>query len=132
MTVRFRAYTSEDMLKVRQFLSHVYSNLGRPNSWLIARFEFEIFFLQKNAGWLPEWEQNIALWEEEDGNLVAVACKDGDFYFQLDTEQPQESLLMEMFEFIEERSRYVNSRLLQTGCSGLYATAGKDGAKSRI
>ncbi|MEK5029554.1 GNAT family N-acetyltransferase [Paenibacillus sp. FSL M7-1046] len=105
MTARFRAYTPEDMLKVRQFISHVYSKLGRPNSWLIARFEFEIFFLQKSAGWLPEWEQNIGLWEEEDGKLVAVACKDGDFYFQLDTEQPQESLLMEMFEFIEEKSR---------------------------
>lgn len=43
MTVRFKAYTPEDMLKVRQFISHVYSKLGRPNSWLIARFEFEIF-----------------------------------------------------------------------------------------
>lgn len=53
MTVRFRAYTPEDMLKVRQFLSHVYSKLGRPNSWLIARFEFEIFSCKRMPDGFP-------------------------------------------------------------------------------
>lgn len=104
MTITFRAYAPEDLLKVRQFLSRAYSKLGRPNSWLIARFEFEVFFLQKKAGWLPAWEQNIGLWAEDNGELAAVVCKDGDFYFQLDTEQPQERLLSEMFEFIEDKS----------------------------
>lgn len=104
MTVQFRAYTSEDMMKVRQFLSQVYGKHGRANSWMIDRFEFLVFFLNKHAGGLPEWEQNIGLWEDEDGRLVGVVCKDGDFYFQLDTEQPGESLLNEMFAFIEAKS----------------------------
>ncbi|WP_019911958.1 GNAT family N-acetyltransferase [Paenibacillus sp. HW567] len=40
----------------------------------------------------------------DNGELAAVVCRDGDFYFQLDTDDPQEELLREMFEFIEERS----------------------------
>lgn len=104
MKPRYRPYTPDDMMKVSRFLSHAYSKLKRPNSWLIGRWEFEIFFFQKRAGVLPQWERNIGLWEYENGELAAIACKDGDFYFQLDTEDPEEDLLMEMFEFIESLS----------------------------
>lgn len=92
-------------MKVRQFLSRAYSELKRPNSWLIARWEFEIFFFQLRAGSLHEWEQNIGLWENEQGALAAVVCKDGDFYFQLDTYSPPDSLTGEMFGYIEDRTR---------------------------
>ncbi|WP_379153973.1 GNAT family N-acetyltransferase [Paenibacillus sp. sgz5001063] len=104
MAIHYRDYTSDDMTKVTQFLSQAHSKLNRPSSWTIARFEFEIFFYQLRAGGLPEWEQNIRLWEYSNGELAAVVCRDGDFYFQLDSENPQEELLREMFGFIEERS----------------------------
>ncbi|OKP98294.1 GNAT family N-acetyltransferase [Paenibacillus sp. P46E] len=104
MGTRYRDYTSDDMMKVSRFLSHAHSQLNRPSSWTIARFEFEIFFYQLRAGLLPEWEQNIGLWERDNGELAAVVCRDGDFYFQLDTDHPQEELLCEMLEFIEAKS----------------------------
>ncbi|MCE3200145.1 GNAT family N-acetyltransferase [Paenibacillus sonchi] len=104
MGTQYRAYTHNDLMKVSRFLSHVHSRLNRPNSWTIARFQFEIFFYQLRAGLLPGWEQNIGLWEHDNGELAAVVCRDGDFYFQLDTDQPEEELLREMFEFIEKKS----------------------------
>ncbi|OKP83201.1 hypothetical protein A3842_09380 [Paenibacillus sp. P3E] len=104
MGTRYRDYTSDDMMKVSRFLSHAHSKLNRPSSWTIARFEFEIFFYKWRAGLLPEWEQNIGLWERDNGELAAVVCRDGDFYFQLDTDHPQEDLLCEMLEFIEAKS----------------------------
>lgn len=104
MGTRYRDYTSDDMMKVSRFLSHAHTQLNRPSSWTIARFEFEIFFYQLRAGLLPEWEQNIGLWERDNGELAAVVCRDGDFYFQLDTDHPQEELLCEMLEFIEAKS----------------------------
>lgn len=61
----YRPYTPQDMMKVREYISRVYSRLKRPNSWSIARWEFEIFFIQKRAGMLPGWEQHIGLWEDE-------------------------------------------------------------------
>ncbi|MNC13650.1 Acetyltransferase (GNAT) family protein [compost metagenome] len=104
MGTHYRDYISDDMMKVSRFLSRAHSRLNRPSSWTIARFQFEIFFYQLRAGLLPEWEQNIGLWEHDNGELAAVVCRDGDFYFQLDTEHPQEGLLREMFEFIEKKS----------------------------
>ncbi|WP_150267010.1 GNAT family N-acetyltransferase [Paenibacillus tepidiphilus] len=101
MTIRCRAYTSQDLLQVRDYISYSYSKLNRPGSWLIARFEFEIFFYQLRAGLLPGWERNIGIWEEDDGQIAAMVLRDGDFYFQLHTEDPEESLLQEMFQFIE-------------------------------
>jgi predicted N-acetyltransferase YhbS len=92
------------MMKVREFISRTYTMLKRPNSWTVARWEFEIFFYQMNAGTLPEWERNIGLWEYGNGELAAVVCRDGDYYFQLDTLDPQEELLREMFGFIEKSS----------------------------
>lgn len=104
MNYHYRAYERTDMLKVRQFLSDAYGRLKRPNSWLIARWEFEIFFFQLRAGTLQDWERNIGLWEDETGRLTAVASKDGDFYFQLDSENPPDSLTGEMFDYIEGKS----------------------------
>jgi predicted N-acetyltransferase YhbS len=100
----YRAYTPQDMMKVREYISRVYSRLKRLNSWSIARWEFEIFFIHKRAGMLRGWEQHIGLWEDEAGELAAVVCRDGDYYFQLDTLEPQEELLSEMFGFIEKSS----------------------------
>lgn len=104
MNYHYRAYERTDMLKVRQFLSDAYGRFKRPNSWLIARWEFEIFFFQLKAGTLQDWERNIGLWEDETGRLAAVASKDGDFYFQLDSEDPPDSLTGEMFDYIEGKS----------------------------
>ncbi|MBY0008881.1 GNAT family N-acetyltransferase [Paenibacillus typhae] len=104
MNYHYRAYERTDMLKVRQFLSEAYGRFKRPNSWLIARWEFEIFFFQLRAGTLQDWERNIGLWEDETGRLAAVASKDGDFYFQLDSENPPDSLTGEMFDYIEGKS----------------------------
>ncbi|WP_342565410.1 GNAT family N-acetyltransferase [Paenibacillus sp. FSL R7-0345] len=104
MNYHYRAYERTDMLKVRQFLSDAYSRFKRPNSWLIARWEFEIFFFQLRADTLHEWERNIGLWEDESGRLAAVVSKDGDFYFQLDSDHPPDSLTGEMFEYIEKRT----------------------------
>lgn len=104
MNYHYRAYERSDMLKVRQFLSDAYGRFKRPNSWLIARFEFEIFFFQLRAGTLQDWERNIGLWEDETGRLAAMASKDGDFYFQLDSEDPPDSLTGEMFDYIEGKS----------------------------
>lgn len=98
-------------MKVREFLSYAYARLKRPNSWTIARFEFEIFFYQKRAGSLPDWESQIGLWENEQGELAAVVCKDGDFYFQLDTEDPQEELVRAMFRFVEKKSVQGSAKL---------------------
>ncbi|MEK5451087.1 GNAT family N-acetyltransferase [Paenibacillus sp. FSL R7-0331] len=104
MDYHYRAYERTDMLKVRQFLSDAYGRMKRPNSWLIARWEFEVFFFQLRAGTLQDWERNIGLWEDETGRLAAVASKDGDFYFQLDSNDPPDSLTGEMFDFIEGRT----------------------------
>ncbi|ASA20432.1 GNAT family N-acetyltransferase [Paenibacillus donghaensis] len=104
MKTHYRDYNPEDMIKVRNFLSSSYAKLKRPSNWLIGRFEFEVFFMNKRAGWLPGWEQNIGLWEDEHGELAAVAGRDGDYYFLLDSEEPPAELLREIFAFMEKKS----------------------------
>ncbi|MDT3426412.1 GNAT superfamily N-acetyltransferase [Paenibacillus forsythiae] len=101
MNLKYRGYRREDMMKVRRFLMDSYSRLKRPNSWLIDRWEFEIFFGEARNGRLEEWERQVGLWEDESGQLAGVACLDGDMYFQLDTLHPHESLVAEMLDYYE-------------------------------
>ncbi|MFP7289121.1 GNAT family N-acetyltransferase [Shouchella clausii] len=101
MGVRFKPYTPDDLVRVRDFLSGIYTALGRPNCWLIDRWEFVIYFQETQNGTLKRWEQCVGLWEREDGGLAGVACRDGDMYFQFDTLEPAGRMVDEMLGFAE-------------------------------
>ncbi len=115
MKFNFRPYRSEDLLKVRAFLIQSYSKLKYPNTWLIDRWEFIIYFQETRNGKLNQWERNVGLWEYENGALAAVVCTDDGVYFQCEEKNPPESLLDEMFAFAERRSGEENM-----GCIELY------------
>lgn len=105
MEFRYRPYRHEDMEKVRRFISQAYSRIGKPNAWLTARWEFEIFFMRSREGTLSEWGRHIGLWENESGELAGIALRDGDYYMQFDSLSPPESLIEDLFEFMERQSR---------------------------
>lgn len=113
MKFNFRPYCSEDLLKVREFLIQSYSKLKCPNTWLIDRWEFVIYFQETRTGRLDQWERSVGLWEYENGELAAVVCMDDGFYFQCEEKNPPESLLDEMFAFAERRSGEENMGYIQ-------------------
>ncbi|MEK5252873.1 GNAT family N-acetyltransferase [Paenibacillus sp. FSL F4-0125] len=113
MKFNFRPYRSEDLLKVRDFLIHSYSKLKGPNTWLIDRWEFVIYFQETQGGTLNQWERNVGLWEYDDGELAAVVCMDDGFYFQCAEKNPPESLLDDMFSFAEQRVGDENEGFVQ-------------------
>lgn len=108
MNINFRSYRSEDLLKVRHFLIQSYSKLKTPNTWLIDRWEFVVFFQETRSGTLEQWEQKVGLWEYENGELAAVVCRDDGFYFQCAEMNPPEKLLEEMFAFAEQKAEEEN------------------------
>lgn len=103
MKAVFRPYTVADFLKVRDFLIHTQSKLGRPNSWAIDRWEFLEFFQEAGHGSSKQrWQDRIGLWEYRNGDLAAVACDDGNVFFLLDTFEPCDELMNELFQYAEE------------------------------
>lgn len=103
MKATFRAYTEADFLKVRDFLVGTYSKLGRPNSWTIDRWEFLEFFQEVGRGNSEQrWQDRIGLWEYRNGDLAAVACDDGNAFFFLDSFEPCDELMNELFQYAEE------------------------------
>lgn len=103
MKTNFRPYVANDFLKVRDFLIQTYSKLGQSNSWAIDRWEFLEFFQEARNNTLKRrWQDRIGLWEYSNGDLAAVACDDGDVYFLLDTFEPSDELIDELFQYAEE------------------------------
>lgn len=104
MAFRYRPYRYEDMEAVRRFISQAYTRTGRPNAWLTARWDFEIFFMRSREGTLAEWGRQIGLWENESGELVGIALRDGDYYMQFDSLSPPDVLIEDLFDFMERQS----------------------------
>ncbi len=101
MNLRLRKYEPDDLVKVRDFIVRTQSLLRQPNSWGIDRWEFVPFCQETKNGTLEQWLNRIGIWEHENGEIVAVACDDGDAYFLLDTWEPGDTLMQEMFEYAE-------------------------------
>lgn len=59
MNINFRSYRSEDLLKVRHFLIQSYSKLKTPNTWLIDRWEFVVFFRRREV---ERWSNGNKKW----------------------------------------------------------------------
>lgn len=103
MTISLRKYEPNDLYKVRDFIIRTQSLLGHPNNWGIDRWEFVPFFQETRNGTLEQWQSRIGIWEDENGDIAAVACDDGDVYFLLDSLEPGEQLVQELFEYAEEK-----------------------------
>lgn len=126
MTIRLRKYEFDDLYKVRDFIIRTQSLLGCPNNWGIDRWEFVPFFQETRNGTLEQWQSRIGIWEDENGDITAVACDDGDVYFLLDTLEPDEQLVQELFEYAEEKLLIFEPGQLHTR-NALAITAGMKG-----
>lgn len=128
MKPRLRKYEPGDIMKVRNFIIRTHSLLGQPNSWGIDRWEFVPFCQEKKNGTLEQWLSRIGIWERENGEIAAVACDDGDAYFLLDTWEPGDALMHEMFEYAESHLLFSEPGRRITR-NALAITAGMKGMK---
>jgi ribosomal protein S18 acetylase RimI-like enzyme len=92
MTITYRRYNSaSDYMRVRQFLIDTFALHGRPDNWLIDRWNFCRHVVIPHHSYynvsyfgvstrpvhhfrdeLPLWERSIGVWENEQGDIVAV------------------------------------------------------------
>ena len=104
MRYQFRNYKESDFLLIRDFISNTYFKLKKPNSWLIDRWEFCYYYLEKrNEKIFKEWLCNIGIWKNKKGSIEAIVVTDGDIYFILDTTEPSNDLINELFDYTEKR-----------------------------
>jgi predicted N-acetyltransferase YhbS len=92
MTIKRRGYRGDqDFMRIRSFLIHTFALYQRPFNWLIDRWNFcryhviplhthynvQYFGVPVGAASphrdeLPVWEESIAIWETETGEIVGV------------------------------------------------------------
>ena len=108
MSFMFRNYKhNEDFIRIRDFLIQSYNKIGEPYNWTIERWNYAFHFIRDMfEESLPEWEKKVGIWENDCGEIIAVANAEGlsrgEAYFQLDKNINNDSLLNEMFLFAEE------------------------------
>lgn len=104
MKTKFRFYTDEDFSRVRSFILD--SQAWGYQSWGISRFNFCCGFIPEFKGVHGIWQRSVGLWEDESGELTAVALNEGEgngeAFFQFRNRSViTEELLEKMFFFAE-------------------------------
>jgi len=106
MSVKRTIYQpDQDFVRVRDFLARTYGLFAAPVNWGIERWNYARYFIAPMLGAYgtedetPEgslrtirfWEDSVALWETQDGEIAGVACIEhadpahrgfGEFYIQ--------------------------------------------------
>lgn len=104
MNLTKRKYQSEaDFWKMRHFLRHVFMlNNCLEHSWSLPRLDYWIWHFTKTCD-TPLPEENTALWETEDGELVAFvnAIDPGEAYLHVHPNYRSKQLEHEMMDFAE-------------------------------
>lgn len=105
MTITFRRYTSQDYMKIRNFLVSTYTKFGKSYNWTLERWNFSVMARIMNGVTLEQWEREIGIWES-DGNIIAVVNSEGEgkgeAFFQLARLDMHNNILEEMFNFAEK------------------------------
>ncbi len=102
----FRKYNDcEHYLKIRDFIVSTYKIFNRPYNWLIERWNFCRHYVVVMHSNTKEWEDTIGIWEDINGNILAVVHSEGEesgeVFFEVGTTNITKDLLEEMFEFAE-------------------------------
>jgi len=103
-----------DFLRVRDFLKKNHYRDGKPRNWGLERWNWARFhpsmFCEQNPEKTTEhitlWESAVQLWQDEVGNIVALAHIEtpfagGEVYLQRLTDSPK--VLDEMFAYMEQK-----------------------------
>ncbi len=67
-----------DYIRVRDFLVEGYRRTGRPPGWLIDRRNFVRHFSQVVHETFTVWPDTVGLWQDEQGEIVAMVCSEGE------------------------------------------------------
>lgn len=102
----FKKYEEQDFLRIRDFITHSILKLGKPNCWMIDRWEFVYYYGQLQNKNLPKWLNEIGMWEDSEGRIIAVACTDDEAFFLLDTFEPSKELIEILINYAEEHLSY--------------------------
>jgi predicted N-acetyltransferase YhbS len=100
-----RRYEPDDFMKIRDFLVATYPRFDRPINWTLERWNFSVSVARiMNGVTRQEWEDDIAIWEE-DGEILAVVNSEGEArgeaFVQIARLTLPAPVLDEMFAFIE-------------------------------
>lgn len=98
----FKKYEEQDFLRIRDFITHSIQKLGKPNCWMIDRWEFLFYYGELRNKNLPNWLNEIGIWEDSEGRIFAVACTDDEAFFLLDTFEPSIELIEILINYAEE------------------------------
>jgi len=145
MKTTLKTYNPDrDFLRIRQFLIDTFALYQRPFNWLIERWNFCRYFVvpmhtnyniryfgvpispgQSYRDELPLWEKTIGIWENEVGDIVAVAHSEneepGEAWIQI---HPDYTLLYEeIVTYVEE---HLAARADNLGYVKLYVNTGSE------
>jgi predicted N-acetyltransferase YhbS len=128
MKVRFRRYDDkQDFGPIRDFLVHTCAMLDSPVNWRLDRWNYARYFVIPMIGAYAKdpvspddsrkairmWADSIRLWENDEGNVVAVTASEypwlGDVFF---LRHPEFDALEEMFEDAEHNLVHPEKRTL--------------------
>lgn len=108
MTIQARGYQSKrDFIKISHFLKHFYQK-HQLASWTIDRlnFTYSVSRIMNNVS-EQEWAARIRIWENGD-DIVALVISEGENRgeaFLLFDSEPSDSLLKEVFHFVEHHTQ---------------------------
>lgn len=104
-----KAYEDGDFVRIRDFLKYSLFKDPSLKNWLIDRWNFGRYFSQTMHGTFDTWPETVGIWEDENGEIVAVVnsegevinTKAGNAFLQLGNSNFSDGFLSELIDYAE-------------------------------
>jgi predicted N-acetyltransferase YhbS len=109
MTFTRKAYEDRDFIRIRDFLKQTLKKCPSNTNWLIDRWNFCKYFSQIMHGTSDSWPETVGIWEDENNEIVAVVCsegevlnkKEGEAFLQLGDISLTDEFINELIDYAE-------------------------------